>query len=259
MKNIKMIVTDLDSTLLRKNKTVSEYTESVFSKCRERGLLIVFATARPERATRQWQINPSYVIANNGAVITQGGKDLQSIIIPEAVKHGVLQRFINDEHVTGLCAETGSVVYAGEKVVSTWPDTIGFTGWNPVFHSFLEPVTEDVCKISVECSDTGIVLGVLKDYPELRVFPNNGEHWHQITHKSASKFNAVSYLSDITGIALSDILAFGDDFNDVEMLEKCGVGVAVENAVADAKKAADFICDTNDNDGVAKYIDEHIL
>ena len=89
----------------------------------------------------------------------------------------------------------------------------------------------------------------MKDYPELRVFPNNGEHWHQITHKPASKFNAVSYLSNMTGVALSDILSFGDDFNDIEMLEKCGIGVAVENAVADAKKAADFVCDTNDNDG----------
>ena len=54
-------------------------------------------------------------------------------------------------------------------------------------------------------------------------------------------------------------MVFGDDFNDVEMLEKCGVGIAVGNAVIDAKRAADFLCDTNDNDGVARYISENIL
>jgi len=55
MDNIKMIVTDLDKTLLRKDKSISDYTKSVFYKCHENGLLIVFATARPERATKQWQ------------------------------------------------------------------------------------------------------------------------------------------------------------------------------------------------------------
>ncbi|MCL2159218.1 MAG: HAD family hydrolase [Oscillospiraceae bacterium] len=57
MENIKMIVTDLDNTLLRKDKTISEYTRSVFGKCRKARLLTVFATARPERATRQWQFD----------------------------------------------------------------------------------------------------------------------------------------------------------------------------------------------------------
>ena len=49
--NIKMIVTDFDSTLLRKNKTISEYTLSVFQNCRDKGIKVVFATARPERNT----------------------------------------------------------------------------------------------------------------------------------------------------------------------------------------------------------------
>ena len=51
---IKMIVTDLDNTLLRRDKTVSEYTASVFSKCRNAGIKIVFATARPARAVAKW-------------------------------------------------------------------------------------------------------------------------------------------------------------------------------------------------------------
>ena len=107
--NIKMIVTDLDGTLLRKDKTISDYTKSVFNKCHENGFLIVFATARPERATRQWQTGNSsccYVIANNGATITHGGNVVQNILIPENIKHNVIAQFMADKNITGICVET---------------------------------------------------------------------------------------------------------------------------------------------------------
>ena len=47
--------------------------------------------------------------------------------------------------------------------------------------------------------------------------------------------------------------------NDLEMIEKCGIGISVTNAIDDIKYAADYICDTNDNDGLAKWIEENIL
>ena len=55
------------------------------------------------------------------------------------------------------------------------------------------------------------------------------------------------------------LVAFGDDINDLEMVKNCGIGVAVENAIDDVKAAAKYICGTNDNDGVAKWLEEHIL
>jgi hydroxymethylpyrimidine pyrophosphatase-like HAD family hydrolase len=56
-----------------------------------------------------------------------------------------------------------------------------------------------------------------------------------------------------------NIAAFGDDHNDVEMLRRCGFGVAVANAIEEAKAAAGCICGTNDNDGVANWIEERVL
>jgi len=262
LKNIKMIVTDLDKSLLRNDKTISEYTKSILNRCHEKGIFIVFATARPERATRQWQIDSMscYVIANNGATITHGGKEVQDILIDEITKHSIIKQFLENEDIKGICVETGSILYTDDKSYSTWGEIYpADTGWNPVFHNFRKPIEESVCKLSVECAIPEVVLKILHDYPELRVFPNNGELWYQITHKSASKYNAITHLAKLTDIALHDIIAFGDDYNDVEMLEKCGVGVAVENAVFEAKKAADYTCDTNDNDGVAKWIEQRIL
>lgn len=57
----------------------------------------------------------------------------------------------------------------------------------------------------------------------------------------------------------SEIVAFGDDMNDKEMLVSMGSGVAMGNAIEEVKVIADYICDTNDNDGVAKWLDENII
>ena len=58
---------------------------------------------------------------------------------------------------------------------------------------------------------------------------------------------------------MSELAAFGDDSNDIEMLRECGAGVAVSNAIGEVRAIASRICDTNDNDGVAKWLEENVL
>lgn len=58
---------------------------------------------------------------------------------------------------------------------------------------------------------------------------------------------------------MEEIVAFGDDYNDIEMLRACGTGVAVGNALAEVKQAADEVCLTNEEDGVALWLTEHVL
>jgi hypothetical protein len=78
-----------------------------------------------------------------------------------------------------------------------------------------------------------------------------------IMHREAKKSKAVAALADNWGIRRSEIVAFGDDLNDVDMLKHCGVSVAMGNAVDEVKGIAAYICDTNENDGVAKWIEEY--
>ena len=61
------------------------------------------------------------------------------------------------------------------------------------------------------------------------------------------------------GITLEDVIAFGDDYNDIEMIKHCGLGIAMGNAIPQVKKVANAITVSNDADGVAKYIEEYIL
>lgn len=78
--------------------------------------------------------------------------------------------------------------------------------------------------------------------------------WYKFTKKEATKENAIKKFSEISGISLSDVIAFGDDLPDIGMLKLCGTGVAMGNAVAEVKAAADIVIGTNDEDGIAEYL-----
>ena len=77
--------------------------------------------------------------------------------------------------------------------------------------------------------------------------------------QNAGKIQAIRELAKLLNIPLSEIAAFGDDKNDIEMLKMCGTGVAVANAVSDVKDAADSITLSNDENGVAEWIAKNIL
>jgi hypothetical protein len=80
-----------------------------------------------------------------------------------------------------------------------------------------------------------------------------------VMHRDATKSRAIAELAGIWGINRKEIAAFGDDFNDLDMFEYAGIGVAMSNAVSEAKAAADFICGSNDEDGVARWLEENII
>jgi hydroxymethylpyrimidine pyrophosphatase-like HAD family hydrolase len=87
-----------------------------------------------------------------------------------------------------------------------------------------------------------------------------GEELTDILPKSASKWNAILFLSEKWSIKNSEIICFGDDYNDIEMLSvPCVISVAVENALDEVKAVSDYICGSNDEDGVAHWLEEYVL
>jgi hydroxymethylpyrimidine pyrophosphatase-like HAD family hydrolase len=80
-----------------------------------------------------------------------------------------------------------------------------------------------------------------------------------VNKKGANKGLGLLHLGEILGIKREEIMACGDSFNDLEMLVEAGIGVAMGNAEEDLKTVADYITDTNDNDGVAKAIEKFVL
>ena len=81
----------------------------------------------------------------------------------------------------------------------------------------------------------------------------------QIMSTASTKWNGIRTMLEAMGMKQDDAIYFGDDNDDIESIKNCGVGVAVSNAIDEVLDAADFRTESNDMDGVARYIEENLL
>ena len=81
----------------------------------------------------------------------------------------------------------------------------------------------------------------------------------EFTELGVTKGTSLAFLIEKLGITREEVIAIGDSYNDVAMIEFAGLGVAMGNAPDDVKELANFVTDTNNNDGVAKVINTFIL
>lgn len=246
---INMIVTDLDRTLLRTDKSISDYTADVLNRCRKCGIMVVFATARYMRQVKDFtlKIPVDAVIAINGAIIYVDDEIVIEHIIPENTKHQIL-RDLNNAGIK-IAAEAANVVYTNRHT----PDD------DRIAWDFTYEVPIAINRISIRHNDPEQVMLIAEKYDDLRVYSNSGDTLFDIDPAEADKSKGVYKLSEIFGIPLSEIAAFGDDFNDIDMLKECGIGVAVANACEEAKSAADYVSVSNDEDGVARWLEKNIM
>jgi len=256
---VKMIVTDLDETLLRRDKSISDYTAGIFERCREKGILVVFATARSEKASERFTsvIAPDIFISNGGALVRREEETLFRRALSPATANALISQCLKTPDIGHITAETDNAYFATYK----FDENISGSQDYPhlIYSDFSHEFDCEFYKVTVEFPDWQLAQKLAAAFPEVGVLSFSGESWVRFAHRDATKMNAVRAVSTKLGIPFQDIAAFGDDFNDVEMLQNCGCGVAVSNAVDEAKAAADYICDSNEKDGVAKWIEEHLL
>lgn len=248
---IKAIVVDLDRTLLHTDKTISPYTAEVFKKCKQKGILLMVATARPLRTMLQYCeiIDFDAISATNGARIVCGDYRKECGLCPESADRllNALKRY-HDFRVT---------LETGEEAYSNMPIEDYFS----VISEDLAAVarTEGAVKILVGL-DTPETLEIVKEMltDDLYYTVANG-HLMQIMNKSVTKWNGVKAMLEICGCSAEETVYFGDDYDDIEPIKMCGVGVAVSNAINEVKAVADHIAESNDDDGVAKFIEGRML
>lgn len=249
----KVLLFDLDGTLLRSDKTISPYTTKVLQKCRERGLILGIATARSEMNARRFisAVNPEIVVSSNGALVSFKGKGVYRCEFSKEDTKTIIDTAIaalgGDCEIT---VDTADKHYWNYKV---FPLDIDIS-WGETTYTDYSRFYENALKICIGINDEKLASQIAGSVGDCSYFKFSDGDWFQFSRKSATKENAVSELSKVMGIGASDITAFGDDFIDIKMLTVCGKGVAVGNAIKEVKKIADVVIDTNDNDGIAKYL-----
>jgi Cof subfamily protein (haloacid dehalogenase superfamily) len=254
MSEIKLIVTDLDNTLLRRDKTVSDRTVEVLRHCRESGIKLAFATARPKRAVFQYldilkRIEFDAMAFHNGAVIFCGGAPAVNYGIAPDVAQTIALKLAQCGLSVGL--EIDDVNYSNYDAAEGWP------GMEFVYTDFGDLPDMPADKIIIKAPTAETAASVREILPENLYFEISEGVLGLIMNREAKKLRAAEVFAGHFGIVLRNIAAFGDDLNDAELLRNSGIGVAVENALDEVKAIADYICGDCDSDGVAVWLGEN--
>lgn len=246
--NIKAIVMDLDRTLLRSDKRISDRALAVLRSCREAGIRLMVATARPWRTAEDYcgMIGAEAVVVSNGArVICSGHRTEYGISQKSAV--ALLNALARRPELT-VTLKTGEVAYSNKPVAE----------YETVMTDDLAGIaeTEGALKILVSLDgDEALAAVQVNLTADLYCTVANG-HLIQIMDRRATKWNGIRAMLELSGFAPEDAVYFGDDHDDIEPIKMCGLGVAVANAIDEVKAVADHIAGSNDDDGVAEFIEQ---
>ncbi len=246
----KLFVFDLDGTLLRDDKTISESTTNVLIDLVKKNNSIMFATARAPRDIYEYipyALRNSPIICYNGACIVKEGKIIYK---RELLRECILEviKLAKQYNYNEICLEINDKLYSNFNPVDF------FGNVSTQITNLTDLNFQTAYKIIV-CSKKIINYNFKEELPtQCKGIITDKGTLCQIMNKEASKWNSIEFLRKELSINNMDIIAFGDDYNDIDMIKNAGIGIAMGNAETAVKDVADFIIDTNMNDGVAKYI-----
>ena len=252
---IKMILTDLDHTLLKQNGSISDATLDILNECRKKGMVLTIATARywigAERYIRL--LKPDYEITTDGTLIHSAEDCIYSssfsVHETNMIVRSLLDRIPNAE----ITVANGKTVYWNSKHISESEKL-----HKAIYNDYSSKLSIEANKIVAELPDETIAKEI-SDNVGCKLQCYRGERWYSFLPKGSGKTAAIEALSKISKISTDEIVSFSDDDNDIEMLKMCGQGIAVANAVKDVLDIADDITLSNDEDGVAIWLKEHCL
>ncbi|MBN2853322.1 MAG: Cof-type HAD-IIB family hydrolase [Clostridia bacterium] len=250
MKNkIEMLLFDLDDTLLNSKKEITKRTVSAINKVHNNGILIGYITTRSPRKVKEYLKDlPCDAIAYySGAKVLCNDSVISNICIPfsEGIKL-----------IEGMKEKDSSCrITAYFEPYHLFRNNIYLMGEPEKSYSLHEIEPYDFQRIIITSENNSIDKELISDRMKM-VLTKHGNV--VITHKEANKGNAVIKIAANLGVDLENIAAFGDDINDIDMFKVCKMKIAMANAVDELKEIADDITDSNDNEGIANWIEKNM-
>ncbi|MBZ4664475.1 MAG: family phosphatase [Caloramator sp.] len=272
----KLIAMDMDGTLLNSQKQVTEYTKDVLRRASEKGIKLVICTGRIFTSAKSYARiigTKAPIIASNGAYIRE--KDRNEVIYEKYIKKETLLDIIKVTREWGFYPHiyTTDTIYS-EKLIHS---SLNYSKWNETvpederiniqivdsLEDVVEKEGENFLKVVVMALEDEVeklqeLKKYIRDNMDVSIFSSYMNNF-EIMDKEVSKGNALKRLAEFFDIDREAIVCFGDNENDKTMFEFAGFPIAMGNAEEEIKEIAAYVTDTNDNDGVAKAIEELIL
>lgn len=254
---IRMVVTDLDGTLLSPEREISQGAVDTIAELKERGVLFTFITGRPPYAVKRFSERVGIeepIACCNGAVIFEGESLLKKHSFPLEPLRGLMEEAASLGMT--VLVYTGGTEYCLRETdwtishsMPVWP----FDGGNPLAAE----------KVNVMAGDETESFGKL--LPQINILAEDfyiavyGQTGCEIVAKEVNKATGLEELCRLCGVPQEETLAIGDNENDNHMLKAAGIGAAVANAAESTKQAADYICRASYTDGVVEAVRKFVL
>jgi len=262
----KIVFFDLDRTLLTSTRNILQENIEAIKKARESGIEVCICSARQQESVKVYQQMAGagrYIICNNGAEIydTEGNEELYAATLEEEVCIKLFEYAMKNNFFIRIDTKYGRYINIEEYRMLDFEmlieeDYKKFFKENKILQftmgSFNKELIDNIEIAINETIDIKVVNRFISSIIPVRL------NMIEIANKSSSKGNAVSGLCKYLKIDLKDAVAFGDDHNDIPMLEVVGHAVVMGNASDDVKKIADEVIENNNEPGIAKVLERII-
>ncbi|MCB2311031.1 Cof-type HAD-IIB family hydrolase [Clostridium tagluense] len=270
----KLICIDMDGTLLNDEKIISAKNLRAIKLASEKGVRIAVCTGRIFTSAEFFSELlgvKSPVIASNGAYIRE--KDRNEVVYKSTLGVEKCKKLLSVFRQYGLYPHyyTSNIVFTEKLIHSscfykevnkTLPkdkqvEIVLVEDWDEIFEKYESEIFKGIA-VDEDLEKLQNAKNQLKGMEDFEVVSSRFDNL-EVMNRGVSKGNAVKILGDYYGINSKQIICIGDSENDLSMIKFAGLGVAMENGNDAVKKAAQYITDSNNCDGVAKVIEKFVL
>lgn len=266
MKNKYMIIMDLDDTLLCYNKTITRLTYDYLNNLHNKGHVLAIATGRIFSSCYEVVKDLSfidYIITDSGSVIYN--KNSNKFIKKDFFSKSdikFLLKLSSLSNINYIDFSDLNFYYKYSKYMQKNYDlSISINNKKNIINK------DDIIHSSIWLNDN-LSIELISNYinncnNHLYAFimcdsSNLERKWIEVVKKNVSKFNAIKFISNIEKIDIKNTISFGDSYNDLEMILKCGVGVSMENAIDELKKKAKYVTKSCNDNGIVYFLERYI-
>lgn len=268
--SIKLIAIDIDGTLLNSQHQLTHEVRTALKQAEAQGVKIVLCTGRPLTGVESL-LEELDLFSGDDYVITYNGSLVQSTHDKEIVSKFGLS---HDDYLeiellarklgVHLHTETEDTMYTSNRDISPYTVHEAFLVNMPLKYRTPEEMTEDLSIIKMMMIDEPAFLDEIiplipESFMEKYTVVKSAPFFLEILNKEVHKGAALERLAAHLGLDRSEVMALGDNENDVTMIEYAGLGVAMANATDNVKKVADVLTKSNDEHGVAEAINNYVL
>lgn len=262
---IRMVISDVDGTLVNSQKELTERNKQAIFQLRNAGIQFTLISSRPpyglESLIRDLQLDQPVMAFSGGTLASPEGKSLQTYFLPEELIPNMLDCLARYQLSPRLYTSDRWLIQTADqphvqdetRTIETEPTIVSdFTPYFP--HALkLTGVSDDPAAVR-DCEQAlqkmlGGRASALCSQP----------YYLDITHRLANKGHGVDVLAQVCGILRSEIAVIGDMPTDLTMFREAGLSIAMGNASEEVKQEADYVTESNDQDGFAKAMMQYIL